>query len=436
MYNLKKASVILQEFSIPLIGGVFVALAAANLAPDWYHHVVHGLPFGDVSIFGHQLSVHFLVNDIFMVFFFGIAAKEITEAALPGGDLNPLRKAINPLLGTFGGVAGPIAVFFIGIKIAYMMGIYTPEMVDLNPERGWGIPTATDIALAWLVARAVFGKGHPAINFLLLLAVADDAIGLGIIAIFYGDPNNPAQPAWLGLVVAGMVLAYILRRMGLRSWSVYIFTAGPLAWSGLMLAHLHPALALVFVVPFLPGPEQDSGLFVEDEADQNPEAVHDESDAHHHSPLHNFEHHLKLFVDFGLFFFAFANAGVAFAGIGTMTWLIIGSLVVGKTLGVGLCSWIGTKLGAPLPNGMSFADLIMASFIAGLGLTVALFVAGAAFTDPVLQGEAKMGALFSGGVGVIAVLLGRVFKLNRSAQATKEESKPSEAQTDTAASAS
>ncbi len=74
-------------------------------------------------------------------------------------------------------------------------------------SRGWGIPTATDIALAWLVARAVFGKGHPAINFLLLLAVADDAIGLGIIAVFYGDPSNPARPEWLGLVAAGMAIA-------------------------------------------------------------------------------------------------------------------------------------------------------------------------------------------------------------------------------------
>ena len=61
-----------------------------------------------------------------------------------------------------------------------------------------GGTTATDIALAWLVARAVFGKGHPAVDFLLLLAVADDAIGLVIIAVFYGDPEQPAEPVFLG----------------------------------------------------------------------------------------------------------------------------------------------------------------------------------------------------------------------------------------------
>ena len=70
--------------------------------------------------------------------------------------------------------------------------------------RGWGIPTATDIALAWLVARMIFGSAHPAVAFLLLLAVADDGIGLAIIAIFYGDPTNPAKPIFLLLVAAGI----------------------------------------------------------------------------------------------------------------------------------------------------------------------------------------------------------------------------------------
>lgn len=63
---------------------------------------------------------------------------------------------------------------------------------------GWGVVTATDIVLAWLVGRLVFGDGHPAIDFLLLLAVADDAIGMAIIAIFYPDPEHPVRPAYLG----------------------------------------------------------------------------------------------------------------------------------------------------------------------------------------------------------------------------------------------
>ncbi|MDA1266108.1 MAG: Na+/H+ antiporter NhaA [Planctomycetota bacterium] len=410
----------LQEFSIPLLAGVVCALLAANLAPDWYLEWF-GHPHGDdphgiwtlgFQMFGKWVGLHFIINDIFMVFFFGIAAKEITESCLPGGSLNPPSKAVNPLIATIGGVAGPVGVFFGFMFLARSMNL--SGYGDLNAEdwaghlKGWGIPTATDIALAWLVARTVFGKSHPAVNFLLLLAVADDAIGLGIIAIFYGDPLHPAAPEYLGLVALGMAVAYALRRMQVMQWWPYILVAGPIAWCGLMLAHLHPALALVPIVPFLPGPKRDTGLFVDtDEVDVMGEDV-----AHdlgiQHSPLHNYEHQTKAFVDFGLFFFAMGNAGVELAGMGLMTWVILASLVVGKTIGVAGFSLFAKAIGFPLPQGMNVRDLIMAGFVAALGLTVALFVCGAAFpTDLALQGEAKMGALFSAFVGIAAIIIGK-----------------------------
>ncbi|MFT4647686.1 MAG: NhaA family Na+:H+ antiporter [Glaciecola sp.] len=420
----------LQDFSIPLIAGVVAALVMANVAPEAYQHwfgAGHGaadgvweLP-GQFTVFGHHLTLSFLINDIFMVFFFAVAAKEITEAGLPGGSLNPLRKAINPLFATVGGVIGPVAVFFISIQIAASMGYYD-KTSDLWPavSRGWGIPTATDIALAWLVARAVFGGSHPAVNFLLLLAVADDALGLGIIAIFYGDPAHPVAPGWLALVGMGVAFAYLMRARGVKSWVPYIFVAGPFAWCGLMLAHMHPALALVPIVPFMPGPKRDTGMFAgKDEVD----VMGDETarDLHiGHSTLDRFEHAISLPVDFGLFFFAMANAGVRFEAVGPMTWIILASLVVGKTGGVVGMSVLGKLLGFSLPKGMGMRDLVMAGFIASLGLTVALFVATAAFPAGMgtLQAEAKMGALMSAGVGVVAVLVGRMMGMN------KERSKP------------
>ena len=411
---------LLQQFSIPLIVGVFAALLFANTAPEkyaYYFGAAHGddphvwLPFGHATVFGHHLSLHFLINDVFMVFFFGIAAKEITEATLPGGSLNPIRKAVNPLLATIGGVVGPVAVFFAALQIAWSGGMFADGIEYGTVARGWGIPTATDIALAWLVARTVFGAGHPAIDFLLLLAVADDAIGLGIIAIFYGDPENPAKPVFLLLVLAGMVVAYLLRRKDVRSWIPYIVLGGALAWSGLILAHLHPALALVFIVPFLPAPRRDTGLFAEqDEVDRMGEALAEDLEIEH-SPLHEFEHQLKLFVDFGLFFFALGNAGVEFASMGPLTWIILAALVVGKTVGITFFAWLGSKIGFPLPNRVGMRQLVVAAFIAALGLTVALFVAGAAFTDAALQGEAKMGALFSGAVAIAAIVLGVLLRV-------------------------
>ncbi len=400
----KGVVVFLQEFSIPLIVGVFAALGFANVSWETYHHLVDLEPIPGAKVFGHPLTLHFLINDIFMVLFFGIAAKEITEAALPGGSLNPIGKAINPLLATLGGVFGPVGFFFAALYFAHGAGAFPEDLDWAVLQKGWGVPTATDIALAWLVARTVFGKGHPAINFLLLLAVADDAIGLGIIAVFYGDPLHPAEPKWLLLVLLGMALAFSLRMSKVQKWHPYILVAGPIAWCGLLLANLHQALALVFIVPFLPGPKRDLGMFADSE-----ESNHDD-----HSPLHLFEHDLKLFVDLGLFFFAFANAGVEFAGIGPMTWIILGSLVVGKTIGITLFSWLGTKVGFPLPDNMGLRELVLAGFIAALGLTVALFVAGAAFTDQALLGQAKMGALFSGLVGLAAIFIGKSLGMRRS----------------------
>jgi Na+/H+ antiporter NhaA len=471
-----KVTNILQEFSIPLMAGVIAGLVAANLDEKMYYHIVHWKIFGaNAEIFHHKVDLHFLVNDVFMVFFFGIAAKEITESVLPGGALNPMRKAINPLLGTIGGVVGPVGVYF-----ALTAVVYGGTKVFPIVSNGWGIPTATDIALAWLAARLIFGAGHPAINFLLLLAVADDAIGLGIIAIFYPDPKHPVQPIYLFITAGGMGVAYALRRFNVRSWVPYIAFGGLLSWVGLLKSSLHPALALVFVVPFLPGPRRDVGLFEEaveeteesakkrpllqeesfDDDDDEEEskavvvqkkkkkkkrgkkkvfdhkpkaktaqepalsaaeaamAYADEKGTHahahgHDSPLEAFEHQLKLFVDFGLFFFAFANAGVAFSSINAVTWIVLASLILGKTIGIALFSMGGVWLGFPLPTGMRFKHLVVAGVIAGLGLTVALFVSGQAFpmSKPgygAFQGPAKMGAVLSAAAALIAFALGRI----------------------------
>jgi NhaA family Na+:H+ antiporter len=404
---------LLQEFSVPLLAGVVLALLTANLAPNLYHQILEFEPLSGLAIFGHPLTFHFLVNDIFMVFFFAIAAKEITEASLPGGLLNPISKAVSPLVATAGGVMGPVVVFFVAIALCFHFGIYSPENHDrAELANGWGIPTATDIALAWLVARAVFGKRHPAVVYLLLLAVADDAIGLVIIAVFYGDPTLPAEPIWLVLTLVAMGVAFGLKRANVRRWEPYVVMAGPLAWSGLVLAHLHPALALAFVVPFIPGPARDTGLFEEHDEVDDVGILVTEVD-HAHSPLHLFEQQIKTFVDFGLLFFAFANAGVELADVGPLTWVVLVALVVGKTVGVGAFGLLAGAGGFDLPEGMTRRDLGMAGFIAALGLTVALFVAAEAYVDPALQGQAKMGALLSGGVGLLAVPVARMLGIGK-----------------------
>ena len=405
MHHAKRLTNIVQEYSIPLILGVVAGLAVANIDHHFYEELVDFHVFGSgVEVFGRSVTAHFLINEIFMVFFFGIAAKEITASVLPGGALNPIPKAINPLMGTLGGILGPVGLYFLLTLV-----IYGGSDDFSTVATGWGIPTATDIALAWLVARLVFGNGHPAVNFLLLLAVADDAIGLGIIAVFYPDPNHPVQPIWLLLTVGGMVTAYGLRRLRVGYWPVYILVAGAMSWIGLFKSSIEPALALVVIVPFLPATQQTLRL-PEEEATHEPPPQHATSTSnpgsHHESPLDQFEHQLKLFVDLGLFFFAFANAGVAFGSINSVTLIVLVSLIVGKTIGVSLLSGAAANLGFPLPTGMRMKHLAVSGLIAGLGLTVALFVAGKAFSGSTFEDPAKMGAVLSAGVALLALASG------------------------------
>ena len=398
----------------------------ANIDYHSYEVLVDYHVFGEErEIFGRAVTVHFLINEIFMVFFFGIAAKEIVQSVLPGGALNPVTRAINPLMGTLGGILGPVGLFLVLAAVFYGGGDFS------TVANGWGIPTATDIALAWLVARLIFGTGHPAVNFLLLLAVADDAIGLGIIAVAYPDPEHPVEPAWVLLTVGGMATAYLMRRIGVRPWPVYVLIAGGMSWVGLVQSGVEPALALVVIVPFLPagklrvGHAREQNQLDGEPTDSNSASFAEEGQmhsaaggAHSHngSALNQFEHHLKLPVDIGLFFFAFANAGVSFGSINQVTLIVLLSLIVGKMVGISLFSWVGSIFGFPFPAGMQVRHLIVVSVIAGLGLTVALFVATKAYDGPPFQDPAKMGAVLSVGAAVLALVLARMFRIKRTSE--------------------
>src|SRR5688500_5292630 len=171
--------------SLLLLIGTAAAVVWANVDARSYDSVAHPL--------------HFWVNDVGTVFFFALAAKEVFEASLPGVPLASARRALSPLGAAVGGMTAPALVY---IALAILRG---PQ--DL--ARVWAIPCATDIAFSAMVARVVF-PAHPAIPFLLLLAIADDALGLIILAVFY--PSGAISP-WLfaGLMAAAIVSAAWLR---------------------------------------------------------------------------------------------------------------------------------------------------------------------------------------------------------------------------------
>jgi Na+:H+ antiporter, NhaA family len=358
--------------SLLLLLGTAAAVVWANLDLDSYDGVAHPL--------------HFWVNDIGMVFFFGLAAKEVFEATLPGGPLASPRRALSPLAAAVGGMAAP-ALIYVGLAV-----FRGPEEL----VRGWAIPCATDIAFSAMVARLIFPAAHPAIPFLLLLAIADDALGLVILAVFY-PTGTVSFWALAGLMAMAVLSAAWLRRRRTRSFWPYVLGPGALSWTALYLGGFHPALALVPVVPFMPHSSADLGLF-------------DPREEQRTDTLNRFEHWWSTPVQFVLLLFGFANAGVPFGQIGPGTFYVLAGLLLGKPIGILLFSYAARLAGATLPPGLRFGDLLVVGIAASIGFTVALFFATAAFPGGTALAETKMGALLSFVAAPLALLASRVLR--------------------------
>jgi Na+:H+ antiporter, NhaA family len=354
--------------------GAALALLWANLEYDSYARLAHALEFP--------------INEIGMAFFFALAMKEVVDATVAGGALHPWRRAAVPLAGAVGGMIGPALLY---LALAGWLG--EPELAH-----GWAIPCATDIAFSYLVAIALFGRSHPAVPFLMLLAIADDALGLVILALFY--PAREVRPLLaLALITVAVAMAALLRRRRVKSFWPYVVIGGSLAWAGLFLGGLHPALALVPVVPFLPHAARDMGPLVDQ--------------PHAHDTLNEFEHYWQTPVRIMLFAFGFANAGVPIREVGTATWVVLAAIMTGKPLGITAAVAASVIAGFHLPPRMTWRDVIVTGCTAGIGFTVALFFAVAAFPPGGILDAAKMGALLSIGSAGLAFLAAAALQAGR-----------------------
>ena len=410
----------ITSYSLFLIGGAILALIWAHTNAEGYHHFVEMVLIDDFFIghlhddgHGHvvrTLTLHYLVNDVLMALFFAIAAKEVWEAViLENGSLRG-KKAATPLVATLGGMVGPITVY---LGLAMVFGSETYNAV----ANGWAIPTATDIAFSYLVGRMVFGAGHPAVRFLLLLAIADDAAGLLILAIFY--PSGDLAPEWLLLSLGASIAVFVLfnwlpRRLDrgdqLRTRSTWVrknlsfwpyLIAGCLSWYGFQESGLHPALGLLPVVPAIPHADRAFGIFAD-------------AERHLHDLLNEIEHALKVPVEIILGLFGLLNAGVEFSSMGPATWLVLLGLLIGKPVGIFLFGWLAAKpMGLGIPEGMRLIDLVVIGCVAAIGFTVSLFVASVAFDAGPVQDAAKMGALFSFFAAVISIIVGKMLRVEK-----------------------
>ena len=403
--------------NLPIFGGSYL---------DFWHNTYLDLSIGPIHV---KEDLAHLVNDGLMTIFFMVVGLEI-KRELVLGELRDRRKAALPVVAALGGMVLPALIY-----VAFNAG-------DAAALRGWGVPMATDIAfslgiLALLGARAPVGVRL----FLLAVAIADDIGAIAVIALFYTSKLNFG---YLALGIGALVTISIGTKVNVRSHIFYVPVA-VIAWFGFLESGVHATIAgviLGFITPsralyeaqefdraarrivdIFPStsPEPRFREKVEYEArllaDMARESI---------APLSRVQHLLNDWSAFVIVpVFALANAGVSLAGIDLISAVtsrvalgVALGLVVGKTVGVTGFAWLVVKLGwGRLPSGVGWRHMTGTGLLAGVGFTVALFIADLAYTDHAVIDLSKIG-IFTG--SIVAGILG--YLVLRSVPATAQPS--------------
>jgi len=288
------------------------------------------------------------VNDGLMAIFFFLIGMEIKREFVEG-ELSSPAQIVLPGLAAVGGMVVPAGIYA-------WLNWTDPVALD-----GWAIPVATDIAFA-LALLSVFGSRVPLPLkiFLLTLAIFDDLAAIVIIALFYsGDLSVEA----MGIGAIALIIAACMNRFGVTRTSSYVLL-GIVLWVAVLKSGVHATLAGVLIAFFIPMRDGQGG-----------------------SPLRALEHDLHGPVAFVILpAFAFANAGISFAGVSMVdlthpvTLGVMAGLVVGKPIGILLFVGLATSLGlAQLPPGVRWPHVLGVACACGIGFTMSLFIAGLAF---------------------------------------------------------
>ncbi|MHB1021497.1 MAG: Na+/H+ antiporter NhaA [Acidobacteriaceae bacterium] len=394
---------------IVLLACTIAALLWAN-SPfrDFYNSLLHfEISFG-LGRYTLAETLHFWINDGLMAVFFLLAGLEIKREVLTG-ELASVRKAALPILAALGGVLFPAL-------------IYTLINHGTLTASGWGIPMATDIAFA-LGILALLGKRVPLglKIFLTALAIADDIAAVLVIAVFYSDTIHYTM---LFIALGCLVVALIANLAGVSRLRFYLLI-GIILWLAMLRSGIHATLAGVLLALVIPSSSRVKPKdFIERAVDrltelrtglqEDPNSI-SHADLHNtleriqevatlaESPLDRLEHHLQPWVSFSIMpLFALTNAGVTLSGIHLLDLLhslplgIYFGLVFGKPLGIVLFSWIAVKLHlASLPDGVSWAHIHGAGWLAGIGFTMSLFIASLAFGYSEQDTIARIGILLA-----------------------------------------
>lgn len=388
---------------------------AGSYTALWHTHFTVGL-----GPFGLSKDLHFWVNDALMAIFFFVVGLEIKRELLVG-ELASRRQAALPILAALGGVVVPAL-------------LYSALNANGPGAAGWGIPMATDIAFA-IGVMALLGERVPLglKVFLTALAIVDDIAAVLVIALFY-----TAQLSWGALGLAGFCLLVLLaaNRLGVRHSLPYALV-GVVLWMALLQSGVHATIAgvlLAFMIPsrtalnqreflrhgraildhFERAVETEPFEILNDAEQQTAIEALEDACEKVQPPLHRLEHGLHPWVTFGVMpLFALANAGVPlFGNLGKAVWepitlgVVLG-LVLGKPIGVTLASWLAVRLGlASLPESVSWKHIHGAGWLAGIGFTMSLFMAGLSFTEDAQLTSAKLGILMASvSAGIIGSMI-------------------------------
>lgn len=332
-------------------------------------------------------ALSFVVNDVGMAFALAFLTQEVIEAMLPGGTLHPGRRAMLPIVAAVGGVIGATALFGVWVRIS------DQPVLAL----GWPIACAVDIALTSIVARSIFGR-HAAVTFLLLLAIASNAIGLILVSQRY--PVADVHPAALALLIPAVGGAAVLRRATARSFWPMLLVCGTLSWLACFWSGVHPALALLPIVPFFPHSARHL-----DFTSDSPRGRHGAS-AH-------FEYVFQVPVQIILLLFGLVNGGVLMRGFGGGTWAVIVAAIVGRPLGIVAATALGTAAGLHLPPRVGWREIVVVALIASTSFTFGLFFASAIFPVGSFLIQTKMGAMATLAGAAIAVGAARWLHVGR-----------------------
>ena len=378
-------------------GALLVAAAVAALA--WANSPWSGAynalweSKATIEIAGHGLSLDLRhwVNDGLMAIFFLIVGLEI-KREMTSGHLAGRRAAALPIAAAIGGMVVPAAIYL--------------AIAGGTEPMGWGVPMATDIALA-IGVLALAGSGVPASlrAFLLGLAVVDDIGAIIVIAVFYSEG---VSFSWLAIAVGTLAVLLAARQWGVSQLGVYI-ALGTMMWFALHEAGVHPTLAGVIcglLTPVKPRQVQDL-IDIEELADLST-VEHARATAgiarNSVSTVEWLEHLLHPWTSYLIVpLFAFANAGIEVSSNSLrdafrspIMWGVLAGLLVGKPLGVMLAVKFAAKSGvADRPEGTSTRQLLGAGHAAGIGFTVAIFIAELAFETEKHQDDAKMAILIA-----------------------------------------